>query len=301
MEKVSFHEPVLVQEVMEALHLDNPAKKGRQARIIDATLGTAGHSLEIVNKGASVLGIEADPEMLKLASSRIKAVKNASSKLVLGNFRDIAEIAEKEGFSPVDGVLFDLGTTSTQLTDSARGFSFANPEAPLDMRINPSLQGVTAADLLNGLRQDQLISLFEKVLNRFSATKLAREVTKRREVEKFASVGDFLGVTAGVRPKPGLNRATLPFLALRMAVNSELENLREALPQAFLLLGKKGRLLVITFHSGEEKETVGFFRKISREGRAKIISDVPIVPSLEEISTNPRARSAKLNILEKIK
>ncbi|OGM18180.1 16S rRNA (cytosine(1402)-N(4))-methyltransferase [Candidatus Woesebacteria bacterium RBG_19FT_COMBO_47_8] len=300
MEKVSFHEPVLVSEVMEALHFDNPAKKGRQARIIDATLGTGGHSFEIIAKGASALGIEADPGMLKLARSRMKTV-NGSLKLVLGNFRDIAEIAEKEGFSPVDGVLFDLGTTSTQLTDEARGFSFANPEAPLDMRINSSLQGVTAADLLNGLRQDQLISLFEKVLNRFSAKRLVREVIKRREVKKFVSVGDFLGVTAGIRPKPGLNRATLPFLALRMAVNSELENLREALPKAFSLLGKKGRLLVITFHSGEEKETIGFFRRISREGKAKIVSKVPIVPGLEEISANPRARSAKLNILEKIK
>ena len=112
-------------------------------------------------------------------------------------------------------------------------------------------------------------------------------------------VGDFLGVTAGLRTKPGLHPATLPFLALRIAVNSELENFREALPKAYLLLAKGGRLGVITFHSGEEKEVVGFFRKISREGLGTFLTKRPEVPSQAEIEANPRARSAKLYLIEK--
>jgi len=300
MTKVDYHEPVLVHEVSQGLHIDN------QARIIDATEGAGGHSLEFLRLGAKVLGIDADEEMLKIAKERLKDACPAPNpqvgcffKLVHGNFREIDEIARKEGFDPVGAILFDLGTTSIQLTDPRRGFSFSHPEAPLDVRINPSVQGLTGKDLLNALREDQLRLLFGKVLSHFEARKLAKAIIEARQIKKFETVGDLLAVAKGLRTKPGLHPGTLPFLALRMAVNSELENLREALPKALLLLAKGGRLGVITFHSGEEKEVVGFFRKLSREGLGTFITKSPIVPGEEEIKGNPRARSAKLFIFEK--
>jgi len=300
MTTVKFHEPVLAHETVEGLHINN------QARVVDATVGTGGHSLEFLKKGAKVLGIDADGEMLKLAEARLKDACPAPNrkvgcffKLVQGNFREIDEIAKREDFTEVEAILFDLGTTSLQLMDLRRGFSFSHPNSPLDVRINPALQGLTGADLLNALREDQLRSLFGKVLSHFEAKKLSRAVIEARETKKFETVGDFLDVAKGLRTKPGLHPATLPFLALRIAVNSELENIREALPKAISLLRRGGRLGVITFHSGEEKEVVGYFRKVSREGLVSLLTKAPIVPDEKEIKANPRARSAKLFIIEK--
>lgn len=294
MTKDKFHEPVLVHEVLEALKA--PLKN--QARVIDATVGSAGHSLAIVGSGGKILGIDEDKEMLEVAEQRLGKT-GGSFKLVHGNFRNIDEIAKKEGFVGADAILFDLGVASVQLTSEERGFSFSNPEANLDMRIDKTFQNLTGADLLNGLRKEHLTVLFQKVLNPFAARKIARQVLRQREAKKITTVGDFLEICQVVKGKPGLHPATLPFLALRMAVNCELENLEEALPKAFSLLAKGGKLLVITFHSGEEKVVVAFNRKAERDGLAKVLSKEPIVPKEDEVKTNPRARSAKLHILEK--
>ncbi|MFZ5932907.1 MAG: 16S rRNA (cytosine(1402)-N(4))-methyltransferase RsmH [Patescibacteria group bacterium] len=301
MKKDDYHEPVLVGEVTKAFA---PLKK---ARIIDATLGTGGHTLAMVRKGAEVLGIELDSKMLEVAERRLKKAcptphhsSEGSFKLTHANFRNIDLVAQKEGFAQVDGVLFDLGVSNLQLLSASRGFSFTNPEAKLDMRIDPAEQGLTAADLLNALREDQLTQLFTRVLPRGEARFLARLVSKQREVRAFAKVGDFLRVVKRVRAKKDLHPATLPFLALRLAVNSELENLTEALPKAFSLLKKKGRLLVITFHSGEEKVVLDFFYQKEREKEGRILTRKPVKPSLEEVARNPRARSAELYILEKL-
>jgi 16S rRNA (cytosine1402-N4)-methyltransferase len=277
------HKSVLVNEVLVCLEEKVPLKK---QKIIDATVGTAGHSLEIIKKGAELLGIEADPEMIKIAEERLAG--QGEYKLVNGNFRDIDLIAKKEGFELVDGIIFDLGVANPQLTSSERGFSFGNPEAGLDMRLDKEKQGVTAADLLNGLREDQLKTLFSRVLYRSQTNYLAKRIIERRENQPFKLVGDFLAICRELRVKPTLNPATLPFLALRMAVNSELENLGEALPKAFSLLKKGGRLLVITFHSTEEK-IVRSFKKVGD----------PIVPTEEEKKENPRSRSAELFVIEK--
>ncbi len=281
--KEKVHKPVLVDEVLANLEKKAPLKK---QKIIDATVGTAGHSLEIVKKGADLLGIEADPEMIKAAEERLNG--QGSYRLINGNFKDIDSIAKKEGFNEVDAIVFDLGVSNPQLTSSERGFSFGNPEAALDMRMDKEKQGVTAADLLNGLREDQLKTLFSRVLYRSQVNYLAKRIIERRQNQPFESVEDFLAVCRELRVKPNLNPATLPFLALRIAVNSELENLEEALPKAFSLLKKGGRLLVITFHSAEEK-IVRSFKK----------TEGPIVPKEEEIRENPRSRSAEFFIIEK--
>ncbi|KKR63220.1 MAG: Ribosomal RNA small subunit methyltransferase H [Candidatus Woesebacteria bacterium GW2011_GWA1_40_45] len=167
------------------------------------------------------------------------------------------------------------------------------------MRLNPDSQGVTAADLLNGLREDQLTVLFAKVLPFFKAKKVAKVLILFREQKKFETVADFLEALKDFKGKPGLNPATLPFLALRIAVNSELENLKEALPKAFALLNKGGKLVILSFHSKEEKIIKDFFFSEERENKAKILTKTAITPRDEEIAKNVKARSAKLWILEK--
>ena len=169
----------------------------------------------------------------------------------------------------------------------------------LDMRINPEAQGVKAADLLNVLREDQLTDLFKVTLEPGAAKWISGRVLHSRAANPIATVGDMLEISEGLRTgKPGLNEATLPFLALRIAVNSELSNLEEALPKAYELLDKGGRLVVISFHSGEDALVKDFFKEKAGQG-AKIITFKPVHAKEEEISINRRARSAKMRVLER--
>lgn len=289
MNEDKFHKSVLVRETIEALG----PRKG--SKVIDATLGTGGHTGEMVRKGCRVLGIDLDPLMLELTKER--HLKNCV--LVEGNFKDIDKIALEHGFEKVSAVLFDLGVSNLHLKSIERGFSFSNPEAILDMRLNKEDQGITGADLLNVLRKDQLKELFSRILDYQSTKRITEEVLRFRENEKIATVGDFLEICRVIRGKNGLSQATLPFLALRVAVNSELENLKEALPKAFELLEKKGRLLVITFHSGEERILLDFIEEIEKSNLGKNLTEQPIKPEAEELNDNPRSRSAKLRIIEK--
>lgn len=284
MKNDNYHESVMVQEVIEALHIKN------QALYIDATLGTGGHTLEISKLGGKVLGIEADSAMLSIASERLKNA-NPTPKLVHGNFTDMNQIAKHNDFDKVSGILFDLGVSNLHLTTDSRGFSFNNPDSPLDMRLNLESQGVRASDLLNVLREDQLVNLFAKVMEEGSSKWIARRVVEERGLKPFEKVGDLLLICKELRSKPGINSATLPFLALRIAVNSELDNLAEILPIAYDLLEENGRLVVISFHSDEDRIVKRFF---STFGKTNVI-----LPSESEINKNPRARSAKLRVLEK--
>jgi 16S rRNA (cytosine1402-N4)-methyltransferase len=290
----NYHESVLVSEAVEALHIE------KKFNYIDATVGNGGHALEILKAGGNVLGIDLDPGMLAIAGKRLSTeVANGTCKLVNGNFTDIDKIAEKYNWKPVCGILFDLGVTNLHLKDMERGFSFENPEADLDMRIDPNNQGVKAADLLNVLREDQLKSLFEVTLEPGAAKWISGRVIHARAVKPIATVGDALEICEGLKTgKSGLNEATLPFLALRIAVNSELSNLEEVLPKAFNLLEKGGRLAVISFHSGEDALVKDFFKKM-RDGGAEIITFKPILAGEEEVNVNRRARSAKLRVLQK--
>ena len=293
MKNNNYHETVLVNEVIDNLHIEKTRK------YIDATLGNGGHTLEILKKGGEVLGIDLDPVMLAIASERMEASGEKNYKLVNGNFTEIDKIAAENGFNPVNGILFDLGVTNIHLKDLERGFSFENPEALLDMRINPEAQGVKAADLLNVLREDQLTDLFKVTLEPGAAKWISGRVLHSRAANPIVTVGDMLEISEGLRTgKPGLNEATLPFLALRIAVNSELSNLEEALPKAYELLDKGGRLVVISFHSGEDALVKDFFKEKAGQG-AKIITFKPVHAKEEEISVNRRARSAKMRVLER--
>jgi 16S rRNA (cytosine1402-N4)-methyltransferase len=309
------HKPVLVKEVIKYLHIKN------QARYIDATVGLGGHTLEILKRGGVVLGIDFDPEILSHAKKRLEAfcrsdacptpnhIRGQSFKLVQGNFREIDQIAEEYGFLSVAGVIIDLGISSFHLKRHVRGFSFKDESSYLDMRLNPNTQGVKASDLLNGLRKDQLIKLFEVVLGKNAVKSLVNEILIAREKKPFKKVGDLLEVVdlAGLRTKgrrykrhkKNIHPATNVFLALRIAVNNELDSIQVALPKAIKLLGRGGRLLVISFHSGEDRIVKRFNKKKQDTREAKIVTKKPVKPSNAEVDRNPSSRSAKMRVLEK--
>lgn len=293
----NYHESVMVRGVIDALHMSNGSKHLKKAhKYIDATSGTGGHTFEIANLGGRVLGIDMDPEMIKIAADRL----GDKATLVQGNFVNIDRIAKENGFDKVDGILFDLGVSNLHLKDRSRGFSFENLDAELDMRVDPMSQGVTARNLLNVLREDQLRKMFEVTLEAGSAKWLAGRVVDFRKERPIKNVSDMLDICRGLRSgKPGLSEATLPFLALRIAVNGELENLKVALPKAYGLLIKGGRLIVISFHSGEDEIVKNFFREKQNLGD-KLVTDKPVTPDAYEREKNRRARSAKMRILEKI-
>lgn len=292
MKQDKYHEPVLKKEILEFIEKNSFS----DPKIIDATLGTGGHTNEFLRKGWKVLGIEADGSMLEIASERLSQQKNML--LVKGNFRDIDQISKVNDFSDLNAILFDLGVSNLQLTSSKRGFSFLNPNADLDMRIDPSSQEVKAKDLLNIFREDQLIDIFSKVMNYNLSKKVVKEVIGFREQKKIETVADFKQICEVLPRKEGLNKATIAFLALRIAVNSELENLSEALPKAFEILKNGGILLVISFHSGEDRIIKEYFKSLLKKNLAQVFEVVK--PGSSEISVNPRSRSAKLRCIKKI-
>lgn len=283
----------MVREVVRELHI----KKG--SLHIDATLGTGGHALEILNLGGQVLGIEMDPKMIEIVENRLKGKKNF--KLVHGNFTKIDEIAKANGFDKVSGILFDLGVSNIHLKSLERGFSFDNGVAELDMRLDPDTQNVKGSDLLNLLREDQLEDLFAVTLDPGAAKWITGRVLHSRALKLIKTVSDLLEICRGLNTgKAGLNEATLPFLALRIAVNSELDNLKEALPKSFDLLEDGGRLVVISFHSKEDEIVKKFFKEKNLSKEAQMITFKPVMAGESEISVNRRARSAKMRILQKI-
>ena len=274
------------------MHLDKVRPAERRGKYIDATLGAGGYSLPILKCGGMVLGIDADPKMIAIAKERLEKVPIGPTarpgsffKAVNANFVNIDSIARENGFENVDGIVFDLGISNIHFLGDDRGFSFSDKEAPLDMRLNPGTQAVKASDLLNKLRDDQLRLML--------GWNLAQEVVKVRSQKPFEKVGDLTALIGGTPLRRGYagrrtHPATKAFLALRMAVNSELENLREALPKALGLLRKGGVLAVVTFNSDEDRVVKNF-----RDGGEIIL------PSREEVLRNPKARSAKLRVLIK--
>jgi len=303
--EAKFHVPVLLKETIDLLRVKPKGK------YIDATLGGGGHARAIIKAGGEVLGIDRDPQAIKYARETLKACpipKNLRDlclppKVTRGNFKQIDEIAQKFGFTEVEGILFDLGVSSHQLETAARGFSFSLP-GPLDMRMEPGLS-VTAADLVNALNEGELYELFTKLGEEKRARRFARAICRARRVKKIETCEELTKIIlANASPKARFERihpATQVFQALRIAVNDELNNLKEALPKASGLLKKGGRLIVISFHSLEDGIVKRFFLESERKGVLEIISKKPLVPSKEEIRKNPRSRSAKLRAGERKK
>lgn len=291
---MEFHKPVLLREVIELLNIE------KNKKYIDATVGGGGHAEAILKTGGQVLGIDWDPKAIKHVKEYLKqACPDTSWKIVCGSFVNLEEIAKKEGFGQILGILFDLGVSSYQLLAQKRGFSFQK-NAPLDMRMDPKL-AVTAADLLKVLSKKQLYALFTKFAQENRARAIANAIVRARGLKPIKTTSELadlvVNVYGGKKKVKGLHPATKVFLALRIAINSELENLELVLPQAVSLLKQGGRLAVISFHESEDRIVKRFFKETKS---LKVLTKKPVPPSEEEVKRNPRSRSAKLRVVEKV-
>lgn len=303
----NFHTPVLLKEVNEYLKVE----KGK--KYIDATIGGGGHASEIIKRGGIVLGIDCDQEAIDYIKSNFQfSIFNYQLKLVRGNFREIDRIARLNNFEKVAGILFDLGMSSHQVDEAVRGFSFQK-EGPLDMRMDSSppdggsLQTVTARDLVNGLTKGELYELFTKLGEEGMAWSVSEHIVRTRRIKPIETTRELaLIIESAVGMRKGAKSANARasadkkvFQALRIAVNDELSSLKEALSKGVKLLEKNGRLLVISFHSLEDRIVKQTFTKFGRNGLGKILTKKPITSSIEETNKNMRARSSKLRVFEK--
>lgn len=296
------HQPVMLPEVMEFLA---PQPGGIYA---DCTLGAGGHAEKILllsSPDGRLLGFDWDRQVLAMAEERLGPFAGRV-KFFQSDFRRLPEFLAHEKISHLSGVLFDLGTSSLQLDDPQRGFSFQQ-EGPLDMRMNKE-NATTAARLIAHLREEELADLFHHYGQERFARRLAREIVKTRRREPITTttaLAQLVKRTVPYNPHYRIHPATRVFQALRIAVNRELEGLGEALAAAAYALGSGGRLVVISFHSLEDRIVKETLKKLARpfaEAPAplRILTPKPLVPSLEEIRTNPRSRSAKLRAAERI-
>jgi 16S rRNA (cytosine1402-N4)-methyltransferase len=295
------HRPVLLDEVLTYLA---PRAGGRY---VDATVDGGGHARAVLAASAPdgrVLGIDRDPEMIgALQRSAADAVAAGRLLLAHASFAGLGETLAGRDFAPVDGVLFDLGVSSYHFDASARGFTFGRDE-PLDMRFDPTdTDADTAADILASRSADQLTEIFrtygeERFASRIARTVVARRRTAplRRSAELRAAIEQSL--PAGQRWRADRDAARI-FQALRIATNDELSAVGEALPQAVAALRPGGRLVVISFHSLEDRMVKHFLRDEHAAGRVRILTKKPLQPSAAEIAANPRAASAKLRAAER--
>jgi 16S rRNA (cytosine1402-N4)-methyltransferase len=282
-------------------------------RFIDATIGAGGHAEAILNATApdgQILALDADPAALDLARERL-APYGGRIFFVNANFDQVAYIARSNDFVPVQGILFDLGLSSMHLSTTNRGFSFQS-DGPLDMRFDPK-SPTTAADLVNNLSQTELADVIYRFGEERASRAIAQAIVAARPLHTTRDLADVVARSIGKRRQTRIHPATRTFQALRIAVNDELEVLRGTLPDAVSLLAPGGRLAVISFHSLEDRIVKEFFIRESSEcicppeqpactcnhrATLHIITRKPITASDHEVSTNPRARSAKLRVAE---
>ena len=290
------HDPVLTAEAMALLAAE------RGGLFVDCTVGLGGHTQALLEAGASkVLGLDRDRDALRMAGERLNAF-GERVELVHADYRDLPRVLDERGVAGVAGALADLGVSSMQLDAEGRGFSFRRDE-PLDMRMDQS-QGPTAADLLRQAGEEELANvIFEHGEERYSR-RIARAIVAARRTTEIATTGQLAQLVRRAVPHRGYQRidpATRTFQALRIWVNRELEQLDEFLGTACSRLLTGARLVVITFHSLEDRIVKHAFRALA-QGRAalQVLTKRPIVPGDAEIERNPRARSAKLRAIERL-
>jgi len=302
------HVPVLLDEVIAGLQ---PRQGGC---FIDCTVGLGGHAAAILDKiwpSGRLLGIDADPEAIKISQDRLSDYRE-SVTLVNDNFVNLEAICRRYHFHPVDGILFDLGVSSLQLDTAERGFSF-NLDAPLNMRFDRG-QGPTASDIVNSLSEPELARLLREYGEERHSQRIARYIVRNRPIATTLELARLVQQALGAK-RGKIHPATRTFMALRIAVNEELQNLELALKQTINLLRPGGRLAVISYHSLEDRIVKQFMRDaassclcppgtvICRCGHVptlKLISRKVIKPTSLEIESNPRSRSAKLRIAERL-
>jgi len=302
------HVPVLLDEVIAGLQ----ARPG--GHFVDCTVGLGGHAtaiLEKISPAGKLLGIDADPEAIKLSQDKLSE-HGQRVTFVNDNFVNLEAICRRYHFHPVDGILFDLGISSLQLDTAERGFSF-QLDAPLNMRFNPG-QVLTASDIVNTFSEQELAKLIEKYGEEHHNQRIARYIVQNRPIATTMELARLVGqVLGGKRAKT--HPATRTFMALRIAVNSELQNLELALKQTITLLRPGGRLVVISYHSLEDRIVKQFTRYSASScvcppttvicccghvPTLKLISRKVTKPTSLEIESNPRSRSAKLRIAERL-
>ncbi|HTK44993.1 MAG TPA: 16S rRNA (cytosine(1402)-N(4))-methyltransferase RsmH [Patescibacteria group bacterium] len=309
------HVPVLLDEVVAMLA---PAAGSQH---VDATLGGGGHAeriLQASDPDGRLLGLDADEAAIARVRARLAPRFGTRLRLRQANFRDLADVAPQEGFAEIDGCLFDLGLSSFQLADVGRGFGIRTG-GPLDMRFDTS-RGVPAADLLATLDANELIALLRRYGEEPFAGRIARAIVEARRSTPIRTAEELAAVVARVAPSraPGRRRihpATRVFQALRIAVNEELESLQAGLAAAVDLLRPGGRLVVLSYHSLEDRIVKRFLQAerrgctcppeapvcvCGRQPRLRLLSPKGLVPTPAEITANPRARSARLRAAERI-
>ena len=303
------HVPVMTREVVEALNV----RPG--GRYVDGTVGAGGHALAIIeaaSPGGALLGIDKDPEALDVARKRLEPYGD-DVRLVEGDFAELGRICREHGFAPVHGVLLDIGLSSLQVERAERGFSFLR-EGPLDMRFSPC-QTLTAAQIVNEYPEDELADIIYRFGEEPRSRRIARRIVERRPLRTTTELAKVVEEAVGGRARRQSHPATRTFQALRIAVNQELLSLDAALPQAYGLLGDLGRLAVLSYHSLEDRLVKEFVRRESRDcicpprqpvctcghkAGLRPISRGAVRPSPDEVAANPRSRSARLRVAERL-
>ena len=313
------HIPVLLAECLEQLKLQP------QHTFVDATLGGAGHSLEVARQLAPegvLIGIDQDDAAHAAAAKRLNEIPDEQRphiELLHGNFGDMDELLLSAEIPGVDAFLFDLGVSSPQIDTLSRGFSFKEETAPLDMRMNPGKQTLTAAEVINSYNAQDLTRIIRMYSDEKWASRIASFIVKRREEKPFETSGDLVDAIKAAIPasarRAGGHPAKRTFQAIRIEVNSELTVLKRGLEAAVRWLNPGGRLVVISYHSLEDrivKETLAAGANrctcppdlpvcaCGKKPVLEIVTRKPIVPTHEEIERNPRARSAKLRVARKL-
>ena len=297
------HISVLLNESIESLNIKGNGK------YIDATLGYAGHSSEILRrleKEGFLFAFDQDEEAVKFSTEKLNKI-NSNFKIFHTNFKNMKEYIDEK----VDGILFDLGVSSPQLDETERGFSYHN-DAPLDMRMDKR-QKLTAYDVVNNYDIERLIKIFYEYGEEKYSRNIAREIIKNRPINTTLELAEIIKSSVPEKYRNSAHPARKVFQAIRIEVNQELEILEQALLDAFSLLNSGGRISAITFHSLEDRIVKNVFKKLTEEDevskklpttktnqKAKLITKKPIIPSEKELEKNRRSRSAKLRVIEKI-
>jgi 16S rRNA (cytosine1402-N4)-methyltransferase len=305
------HTPVMLHEVLQLLR-PQPGEV-----FVDATVGLGGHSVEIAPRlvpGGWLIGIDRDPSALQIAARRLEQFSGAIRvTLVHADFRELPRILGERGLEGVNGILYDLGVSSMQLDNAERGFSFRY-DAPLDMRMDSSQEGITAADIVNRWSEADLRRLIQEYGEEPAAARIARAIVQNRPVFSTQQLATLVAKAAG-RRRGHIHPATRTFQALRIAVNRELDGLQEAIEQAVRCLLPGGRIVVLTYHSLEARAVKQAFQRLSgkclcpasvpecrcgAERLIRLLTPHALKPDAEEVALNPRSRSAQCRAAERV-
>jgi 16S rRNA (cytosine1402-N4)-methyltransferase len=287
------HTPVLLKEVLEWMRI-RP-----DGTYIDATLGLGGHAVEIAKqlKSGRLLGMDRDAQALDIARERLKGFEERVT-LMQSRFSKIDEVARGLKLGPADGILADLGVSSLQLDTPERGFSFRGA-GPLDMRMD-SGESDTASEIVNYRPEQELADLIYRYGEEGHSRRIARAIVRARPIRDTEHLATVVAGAQKVRGRQKLHPATKTFLALRIAVNRELEDLEQFLDRAPATLHSEGRWIVLSYHSLEDRLVKQAFRRLAQQGVVKVLTKHVVIPTPEEIRMNPRARSAKMRVAEKL-